>query len=157
MPRSRAILKSALLNPNVKAFLRAIRLGEGTSDDAGYGRLVGGGDFEGFDKHPGIRRWIERYGVWSSAAGAYQFIAPTWRGLAAEWGFEDFSPQSQDEAAVALILERDALKDVMGGRIEQAVRKCRTIWASLPGSPYGQRTETMKRFLEEYDKHGGKR
>lgn len=157
MPKNRDILKGALRNPNVVAFLRAIRLGEGTSDDDGYRRLVGGGEFEGFDKHPGIKVWIKAYNIWSSAAGAYQFITPTWKGLVAEWGFENFEPSTQDEAAVALILEKNALKDVMGGRIEDAVRKCRTIWASLPGSQYGQRTETMKRFLEEYDKHGGSR
>lgn len=157
MPRNRDILKAALKNPNVRAFIMAVRLGEGTSDERGYNRLVGGGEFEGFDKHPGIRRWIERYDIWSSAAGAYQFITPTWRGLVSEWGFEDFSPDTQDEAAVALILERNALKDIMGGRIEEAVRKLRTVWASLPGSPYGQRTESMGRFLAEYDRHGGKR
>lgn len=157
MPRNRAILKGALLNPNVKAFLRAIRLGEGTSDDLGYQRLVGGGEFEGFDQHPGIKIYIKAYNIWSSAAGAYQFILPTWRGLVSEWGFTDFSPSTQDEAAVALILEKNALKDVMGGRIEEAVRKCKQVWASLPGSTHGQRTETMKRFLAEYDQHGGDR
>lgn len=156
MPKSRKILQDALLSKNVQAFLRAIRLGEGTSDKNGYRRLVGGGEFDGYDRHPGRKVWIERYQIWSSAAGAYQFIMPTWNGLVSEWGFDDFSPTTQDEAAVALILEKNALKFVMAGRIPEAVDRCKKIWASLPGSPYGQRTESMDRFVEEYVRHGGK-
>lgn len=153
--RDKTVLVEALRSQNVKAFLRAIRLGEGTKDDAGYSRLVGGGDFAGFDEHPGQKVWIERYQVWSSAAGAYQIILPTWRGLVREWGLKDFSPDSQDMAAVALIMERNALKYVLSGRIEEAVYRLRTVWASLPGSPHGQRTETLRAFLDEYRKHGG--
>ena len=37
-------LRLAVNEPNVRAFLKAIRLGEGTSDELGYYRLVGGGD-----------------------------------------------------------------------------------------------------------------
>lgn len=153
--KDRKILQDALKNKNVLAFLRAIRLGEGTSDEDGYRRIVGGTDFDDFSEHPGVKIWLKRYQVYSSAAGAYQFIAPTWRGLKKEYGFEDFGPKCQDEAAVALILEKNALKPVMVGRIPEAVDKCKMIWASLPGSPYGQRTESMERFLDEYEKHGG--
>lgn len=142
-------------HPNVVAFLRAIRLGEGTSDDQGYSRLVGGGQFVGFDKHPGRKVWIERYQIWSSAAGAYQIITPTWNGLVREWGFTDFEPATQDEAAVALLLEKNAIKHIMLGDVKEAVERAKRIWASLPGSPYGQRTETMDRFIEEYRRYGG--
>lgn len=148
-------LHSALDSPNVRAFLRAIRLGEGTADEAGYRRLVSGGEFDDFGKHPRKRVWIPRYRVWSTAAGAYQIIAPTWDSLVRQWGFENFGPTVQDLAAVALIKGRGALPDVVEGRLREAVRKCAKEWASLPGSPYGQRTESMARVEAEYVKWGG--
>lgn len=148
-------LFAALDHPNVKAFLRAIRLGEGTADEGGYQRIVGGDQFTTFDDHPRQRVWIERYKVWSTAAGAYQIIVPTWDGLVEKYGFKDFSPLTQDLAAVALIKGRGALQDVIEGRFTTAVEKCGKEWASLPGSPYGQRTETLASVEAEYLKHGG--
>lgn len=144
-----------LMNGNVNAFLRMIRLGEGTEDPAGYYRLVGGGAFSDDSHHPNKRIWIERYKVWSTAAGAYQIIFPTWSELASTYGFEDFKPLTQDMAAVALIARRKALALVRVGRVEEAIEKCRLEWASLPGSPYGQRTESLESALAEYKKHGG--
>ena len=99
---SRLDLQAALENANVRAFLRAIRLGEGTSDEAGYYRIVGGGSFSDDSKHPGVKVYIQRYDVYSTAAGAYQIINGTWNGLVRQYGFTDFSPESQDLAAVAL-------------------------------------------------------
>src|SRR5690606_39452601 len=112
-------LDAALRSPNVHAFLRAIRLGEGTLDADGYRRIVGGELFDDFSDHPRKRVWIERYGVWSTAAGAYQFIASTWDEMRAKYGLPDFSPASQDRAAVGLLIRRGALDDVIAGRIEQ--------------------------------------
>ena len=74
--------------------------GEGTADDAGYGRCFGGSMFADFSDHP--RRVITAGRYTSTAAGVYQFLSRTWDGLVGEYGFADFSPQSQDEAAVAL-------------------------------------------------------
>lgn len=151
----RSDLQAALENPNVKAFLQAIRLGEGTSDDMGYFRIVGGDHFSHFVDHPRSPRWIKRYKVWSSAAGAYQIIAKTWDGLVRQYGFPDFTPGCQDEAAVALIAEKRALRHVKEGRPEQAIRLLGGVWASLPGSSEGQRTETMGNVLAVYKAHGG--
>lgn len=148
-------IQAALGNKNVRAFLKAIRLGEGTSDEAGYYRIVGGGTFSNCAQHPNVRVWIERYKVYSSAAGAYQIIGPTWRSLQRMYGFEDFCHECQDEAAVALIAGRKALDDVKAGRFEDAVAKCRLEWASLPGSPYGQRTEDMASVKKVYEDNGG--
>lgn len=152
---NRADLQAALENTNVRAFLKAIRLGEGTSDEAGYYRIVGGGTFTDDSQHPNVRVWIERYGVYSTAAGAYQIIRPTWTGLVKQYGFEDFSPESQDEAAVALIAGRSALKNVIGGYFASAVAKCSEEWASLPGSKAGQRTEPYEAVLAVYQANGG--
>lgn len=142
-------------HPNIRAFLRAIRFGEGTADADGYRRLVGGGEFGSFHDHPRERKYIERYKVWSTAAGAYQFIAGTWDEMRTLYALPDFSPESQDLAAIGLIHRRGALQDVLAGRIEQAIAKCAKEWASLPGSPYGQRTVALARVIQEYTAHGG--
>lgn len=148
-------LKEALNNPNVRAFLHAIRLGEGTSDDKGYCRIVGGGYFNHFLDHPRAPRWISRYKVWSTAAGAYQIIAKTWDGLCRQYQFPDFSPECQDEAAVALIAEKRALRHVKNGEIEKAIPLLKGVWASLPGADGEQRQETMENVLAVYKAHGG--
>lgn len=149
-------LALALGHRNVSAFLRAIRLAEGTNDALGYRRLVGGGEFPAPPwRHPNKRVYLPRYFTFSTAAGAYQFLHRTWAGLVAEYGFTDFSPANQDMAAVALIAGRGALEDVLGGRIEEAIEKCKLEWAGLPGSPHGQRTEELDKVLAEYTSHGG--
>lgn len=152
---TRTELLAATAHPNVKAFLRAIRLGEGTSDERGYNRIVGGQEFEDFSRHPRVLVKIERYGIYSTAAGAYQFIYSTWAALCRQYGFADFSPKNQDAGAVALIHEKRALDDVKAGWIERAISKCASIWASLPGSTAGQRTEKLDDVLAEYVRHGG--
>ena len=153
---NRAGLKAALQEPNVQAFLRAIRLGEGTSDEAGYNRIVGGGTFADDSVHPHVRVFLPKYQVYSTAAGAYQIIFPTWTALCKQYDFPDFTPESQDEAAVALIVGRGALNDVLLGDLKTAVQKCAAEWASLPGSTAGQRTESYQSVENEYLAHGGK-
>lgn len=148
-------LQDALKLVNVTAFLKAIRLGEGTSGPLGYHTIVGGGSFSDDSHHPNVRVYIERYKVYSTAAGAYQIIRPTWDGLVRQYGFPDFSPECQDEAAVALIEGRRALDDVISGDFEAAVGKCNAEWASLPGSTAGQRTEKMEAVLAVYLANGG--
>jgi len=149
-------LREVVDHPNVRAFLKAIRLGEGTSDAKGYQRIVGGGEFRVPPwAHPERPVYIPSISDWSTAAGAYQFLAKTWKGLVKKYGFEDFSPASQDEAAVGLIAGRGALDDVLAGNIETAIWKCRQEWASLPGSAHGQRTEPLARVLAEYKANGG--
>lgn len=144
-----------LPDSNVKAFLRTIRFCEGTADDDGYRRMVGGGEFDSFADHPRQLRRIERYNLSSSAAGAYQFIASTWDEMRQIYKLPDFSPESQDLAAIGLIYRRGALQDVLAGRVEVAVQKCNKEWASLPGSPYGQRTVSLPRVVQEYRTWGG--
>ena len=150
---NRADLRAALADANVRAFLAVIRAGEGTSDADGYRRCFGGSLFDSFADHP--RRVIKAGGYTSTAAGAMQFLARTWDGLVAQYGFPDFSPACQDEAGVALIAGRRALDDVRAGRIEAAIAKCNREWASLPGSPYGQPTRTMTQALAVYAAAGG--
>lgn len=153
---NRSSLRSFLENPNVAAFLKAIRLGEGTSDEMGYYRIVGGQTFTSDAHHPNVRVYIPRYNVWSTAAGAYQIINRTWTGLVKQYGFPDFSPECQDEAAVALIVGRGAIDDVISGDLAEAVKKCSEEWASLPGSKAGQRIEAYENVEQAYLDAGGK-
>lgn len=141
-------------NQNLQAFLTLIRTGEGTADDGGYSRLFGGGSFDGFADHP--RQRVTRSGLTSTAAGAYQILARTWDDLKnSGYSFPDFSPASQDKAAIALIKRRGALADVLAGRFDRAITKCNKEWASLPGSPYGQPTLSMSRARQILAQAGG--
>lgn len=134
---------SAVSDPNVQAFLTLIRTGEGTTGTNGYRTLFGGSTFASYAAHPNTA--ITRGALTSTAAGAYQILYRTWVEIQAAYGLPDFTPASQDVAAVALIKRRGALADVLAGRFDAAIAKCAKEWASLPGSPYGQPTLTLDR------------
>jgi muramidase (phage lysozyme) len=142
-----------LQNKNVQAMLRVIRTGEGTADAGGYSRLFGGGNFTGFADHP--RQKITKWGLTSTAAGAYQFLASSWDETKRTMGLVDFSPASQDLAALGRLAARGALDDVVAGRFTSAIKKINREWASMPGSPYGQRTMQFSSALAIYQGTGG--
>lgn len=146
-------LRKALQHPNVQAFLRVIRAGESSQDDSAYATMFGGGRFTDLTHHP--NQAITRGNLTSTAAGAYQFLHRTWVECAAAVGLIDFGPLAQDLGAVFLIRRRNALADVLAGRISAAITKCNREWASLPGSPYGQPTRTLAQALATYAAHGG--
>ena len=154
---SRDQLLQALDNGNVRAFLRVIRDGEGTSDPDGYRRLFGGELVESLSDHPrkAITRKMGGRRITSTAAGAYQFLSRTWDECRSALGLPDFLPPSQDLAAVFLIRRRRALEHVIAGRLEDAIAACAREWASLPGSPYGQPVKTMAQCRAVYEGAGG--
>ena len=133
-------------NDHCRAFLSLIRRCEG----ANYNTLFGGGAFSGWADHP--RQKVTRQSggrpLTSTAAGAYQFLARTWDDCRAATGLPDFSPASQDIAALWLIDRREALADVIAGDWLAAIGKCNKEWASLPGSPYGQPTRSLEFCIE---------
>lgn len=145
--------RAVLSESNVQAMLRVIRAGEGTAGPNGYRTLFGGGLFDGYADHPRVT--IKRSGYTSTAAGAYQFLASTWDETARVMRLADFSPASQDFAAVGRIAARGALDDVRAGRFDAAIRKIAREWASLPGSPYGQPTIPLERARDLYASAGG--
>lgn len=142
---------------NVVAFLKMIRYAEGTAGPDGYRTLWGGGLFESFADHPRIVGEYMSNGrpIKSTAAGAYQFLEGTWDDAARKLGLVDFSPASQDRAAIWLLSRRGALGDVQAGRFEVAIAKCAKEWASLPGSPYGQPVKTLAQVRQVYANAGG--
>jgi len=132
----------------VRAFLRVIRVGEGTSTDIGYRTIYGNVTFNNFSDHP--RKAITAGNYTSTAAGAYQMLETTWDLLVKKKGYKDFTPETQDKAAVQLLIIRDSLEYIKKGDIETAIRGAgkknegtNKEWASQPESPYGQPTMTM--------------
>ncbi len=98
---------------------------------------------------------ITKWGITSTAAGAYQILFGTWQELQSKLKLPDFSPASQDRAAIELIKRRKALEDVLAGRFAQAILKCRKEWASLPGAGYGQNEKKPTTLLAVYKMAGG--
>lgn len=147
---NRADLRAALSHPNVAAFLRVIRESESRQTEDAY-RLENGGRVlpkyavdhpsKGLKSPPG------------RAFGAYQFLASTWAGLVKRYGFTDMEPQSQDEAAVALIAGRGALDEVKAGDIDAAFLLLEKEWTSLPGG--AEENALTDRARDTYLKWGG--
>lgn len=138
---------------NVAAFLALIRQFESGND---YTILYGGRHFSDFSEHPnvGIPINLPGYeGKHSTAAGAYQFIHSTWQRLASKLGLPDFTPASQDAAAVELLAEIGALSYVEQGDFDQAMRIASSQWASLPYSQAKQGPRSIvaaNEFLRRY-------
>lgn len=137
---------------NLKAFLSLIRSGESSLSPDAYRMLYGGKLFEGFADHP--RKYFSGPAGRTSAAGAYQITATTWDDLRKNgWASElpDFSPASQDKAAVILMKRRGALADVVAGRWASAIRRLTNEWTSLPGAAEARYSlEEAKRRLALY-------
>lgn len=143
------------------AFLDMIAHSEGTDNGRqttmlqGYDVIVGGGLLTDYRDHPRKLVALPRYNIKSSAAGRYQFIRGTWDGVAKKLGLKDFSPRSQDLAAVELIRQRGGLVHIIEGRFDLAVQACRKEWASLPGAGYGQFEQSLATLRKKYTDAGG--
>lgn len=154
---------------NVLAFLDTLAWAEGTSTSPataldGYDVIVTGIDrkpevFKDFTDHPFAQgrpsKIINSKGLKSNASGRYQQMLKGWPYYKAFLKLPDFSPISQDLLAIQHIQECRALPDVLAGRIETAISKCRNIWASLPGAGYGQREHRLDDLLKQYRLAGG--
>lgn len=138
---------------NLRAFLVMIQYAEGTYGPNAYKTLFGGGLFSDYHQHPNRR--ITKSGITSTAAGAYQILFSTWQTVANTSGLDDFSPLNQDRAAIELIRRRNALNDVLSGKLATAIEKCRKEWASFPGAGYGQGERKMEQLATVYVKAGG--
>jgi lysozyme len=91
-------------------------------------------------------------GCVSTAAGAYQFIRPTWdRIRAISPRLPDFSPDSQDIAAIRLLNQIGALALIEAGDIAGAVAKASKTWASLPGSKAQQNPRQMAFIIDRFN------
>lgn len=155
------------MDGNRQAFLDMLAVSEGTSTHPltvmnGYDVIVTGIDgpevFTDFSTHPFESRkpkQINNKGLFSSAAGRYQFMRKDWHHYRDALGLPDFGPASQDKWALQLIRERGALPLIDAGDFVLAVKRCANIWASLPGAGYGQPEHSIDKLKVAYISAGG--
>jgi muramidase (phage lysozyme) len=147
------------MTKNMEAFLSMIAYSEGTStvqdSDNGYNVLVGGSLFHSYADHPRRHIYCKRLNAWSTAAGRYQILEKYYDAYKQMLGLTDFSPRSQDKIAMQLIKECKATSDITVGDIKQAIDKCKSRWASLPDSGYGQHENTKTALVIAYLANGG--
>jgi lysozyme len=143
---------------NVAAFLAMIRAAEGTAGPDGYRMHFGGSLFDSFEDHPRLVVTVQtsKGPILSSAAGAYQILARTWdQTIQPRLHLPDFSPASQDLAAVQLMRMDGSFMALQDGRFDTAVALASSTWASLPGAPYGQPTRSIEYVSNKYTEAGG--
>ncbi|MFY0666369.1 MAG: glycoside hydrolase family 104 protein [Natronospirillum sp.] len=152
----------------VRAYMRMIRVGEGTVGEEGYERLFGGASFirdhgKTFDNHPQIV--IETPRIASSAAGAYQIMGYTWNDDRMEryrtrYGITTFTPYDQDVFCLILLKYKQSRRDPRGypikriaeGEVEWVTEHVYSWeWASLPPGKYGQPNKSMEEVLRIFD------
>ena len=149
--------EALLQRPEVRSLLSTIRYAEGTPGDAGYQTMFGGSKFDTSKgwQHP--NKAISSGGYTSTAAGAYQFLQPTWQGTAKALGLTQFDPKSQDLAALYLIdKKRGALEPFLKGeKFGTVINKLAPEWAALPtssgGSYYGQPSKKLSDLYQYYE------
>ncbi|MDC3185650.1 glycoside hydrolase family 104 protein [bacterium] len=143
------------LTPERRALLNTIRYAEGTwkdGEDKGYRIMYGGGQFQDLSRHPEhviVKRFT------SAAAGAYQFLPTTWKGVAQELKLSSFEPRHQDQAALHLAERRGALDEIdRQGLTKDAMAKLAPEWASFPTkagrSAYGQPVKSHQELASFY-------
>ena len=146
------------MTKNMTAFLQMVARSEGTDiipdSDNGYRVLVGGGIFESYADHP--RKLVQlQPNLASTAAGRYQILARIYDHYKVQLHLPGFSPLSQDKIAIQLVRECHAEEDIEAGRLQDAIRKCSSRWASLPGASYGQHEQTENFLMTAYLEAGG--
>jgi lysozyme len=163
---------------NVRAFLCAIKHTEGTDPNPhghdpyrtvyGYGFQIAQLTHHPADPALGPARWpgeelpahyCRQLGFkgkcYSTAAGAFQMIWPTWDSPRRVMQLADFSPRSQDLAAVWILERCGALSHIVRGEVVMALQYASREWASLPWSTSGQPKYTIDRVHEIFAAAGG--
>lgn len=153
--------RSTDLHPNLAAFLDMIAASEigaqllGETDD-GYNVLVGATPahpltFRSYAAHPNILN----HECNSTAAGRYQVLHRFAVDYINLLGLTDFSPVSQDKIAIRQITERHAISYIVSGNLQNAIRLCSNIWASLPGNDYEQHINNLAVLQGYFTAAGG--
>lgn len=168
--------KDAAMNPtdpnrNATALLQAIAWAEGTANQRDPYRVcyAYSHTIQNFADHPytlgewpGVVLTAEQCrgaglnaGCKSTAAGKYQITVSTWRPLKSQLNLPDFSPASQDRAALELLRQVGALELIRRGDLTGAVAAARRTWASLPGAGYAQPERSLSYLQTAYLNAGG--
>jgi muramidase (phage lysozyme) len=148
------------VTPAERQWLNLVSFAEGTwnpKTGPQYNMMFTGRRFNDLSRHPDV---VNRGGGYSSsAAGAYQFLTPTWGGVSKRLGLKDFGPQAQDLGAIQLMRQRgvDPARDPI---TPQTVAKLAPEWASLPTlqgrSYYGQPVKPFGTLVNFVKQQGGK-
>ena len=123
---------------NLRAFADVISYAEGT-ERYGYGTYFGGGQFDNSQPHP------QQVLKGSSAAGRYQFMPDTWRGVHNGQN-PPMTVAAQDAAFISLLKGRGAYDDVLNGNFEQAFKKVSNEWSSVKGNNYTYQGKPQGRY-----------
>lgn len=142
--------------PEGRALLSTIRHAEGTERGGpdSYRVMFGGGLAPNLEHHP------DKVIRGSSAAGAYQFLTPTWNSVANQLGLKKFGEEEQDIAA--LHLARNRLMPIGGlstlqkkGFTQDVAAALSPEWASFPThsgrSYYGQPVKSYDELKGVYE------
>lgn len=155
------------LDPWQRGFLRTLSGSESSYGNRDpYRVMYGGSMFSDFGDHPRQGQLIRtgpNAGRTSSAAGGYQFLGSTWDSVAPRAGVSDFSPASQDQAA--LFLAQDVYRRKTGRELQADIQAARRdpqklgdvlsalhgTWTSLPGGiePNNATRSAGQRFLNQ--------
>lgn len=159
MAEDRSFYEQQLKNPAVQKLLKTIRVAEGTErgGPSSYRVMFGGKLAPDLSRHPD--QAITGGGYTSTAAGAYQFLTPTWQGAAKKLGLKTFNPQEQDIAGAYLAHQR--LKPIGGfaklekeGLSPEVAAALAPEWASFPtqsgASYYGQPVKSLKKLQQVF-------
>jgi tape measure domain-containing protein len=141
----RSRLEMAADDPRVRAFFEAIRRAEGGEPN----RIVGGGTFTDFSRHPNRVGMVGPAGP-STAAGSFQITGTNWQRIAPILGLTDFAARNQLLAALYLFNEEGGLDRLLAGDIEGAIRAAGRDWAAVPGSPLPGRQVSRSSFLSNF-------
>lgn len=147
----------------VRAFMRMLRVGEGTVGERGYETIFGGQSFreapynKDFSDHPNIH--MPFGDQTSTAAGGYQVLYKVWKEFEAyrqKYGINDFTPLSQDYFAIVILKHKRSTgwNKLLLGDIENAIQSPYSWeWASLPPGRYGQPNKSMQDDINIYNKY----
>jgi muramidase (phage lysozyme) len=151
------VATAADLTPEVRALLDTIAYAEGTAGEGGYRTIYSYRYFDSYADHPRRIECAWSSGGWlcSDAAGRYQMLSTTFDYVAEPLGLVDFSPASQDLAAVELIRRCGVLDAIQRGEFDRTLKGIRSEWASLPGAGYGQPERDIEELREVYHRRLG--
>jgi len=144
-----------------RAFLRMITVSElgmeliRIDPHHGYGVIVGSTPenpilFEDFSTHPNKLVHLDKLGVSSTAAGAYQILHRYFQGYQHQLALPDFTPDSQDRIAYQMLSEVGAVHLINNDDITGAIHLARSRWASFPGAGFGQHENELQHLLDVY-------
>ena len=135
-----------------------LKFAEGvTSKGSMYNVKFGGSTFDDYSRHPD--EVMTSSGLNSAAAGAYQFMPSTWKGVSEKLGLKDFGPEAQEMAGRELTAGRGVDPDRVYTSFEDFNNNflipLAPEWASLPkadGKSYykGQSAKSARRLWEYY-------